>query len=120
VITQVGYGEMESLSPGTIRNKMQQGSYVMFDDPLTQEEHDFIKKFNELFSGKEGPKMRIIYKPFNRIEYEDQGLIKEDFAPDLPDYKYSLGWKMTVPSAEETIKEDMSPRMKRVINKLLP
>lgn len=98
---------------------MQQGGYVLFDEPLAESDKEFIKKFNDYFSGVSGPKIRLYYKEFNRTQYVSDGLIKEDFNPDIPDYKYSLGWKMTLPTAEETIKPDMPPGMKRVIKKLL-
>jgi hypothetical protein len=98
---------------------MQLGGYVCFDEPLSENDKGFIKYFNTIFSSQSGPIIRLIYKPFNRIPYNHDGQEKEDYNPDMPDYKYSLGWKVTIPEARDAIKPDMPPGMKRVFKKLL-
>lgn len=104
---------------------MQVGAYECFDEPLSKEEIAFIDRLNRLFNPSISPleyakpAVRLIYKPFNRIPYEHEGEVKEDYNPDLPPYKYSLGWKVTIPEAKDAIKDDMSPGMKRVFKKLL-
>ena len=97
---------------------MQIGAYTMFDEPLTKEQIEFIGWFNDRLSGN-GPKIKLIYKPFNRVPYEyedkDLGMVqREAYDPNLPDYKYSLGWKVTIPEAPK----DASEGMKRVFKKL--
>jgi len=93
---------------------MQLGGYVCFDEELSAEDISFIKRFNSIFSGQSGPKLRIIYKPFNRIAYESEGEPREDYDPDLPDFKYSLGWKVTMPEIPENAPEGL----KRVARKI--
>jgi hypothetical protein len=69
---------------------MQFGTYVTFDEPLSEEEVRFIAKFNALFSNRGVPErdgVKIIYKPFN----------PEPSNPDLPQYNYSLGVKINLP-----------------------
>jgi hypothetical protein len=103
---------------------MQIGAYECFDEPLTEDELKFVDRLNRLFNPPGSPMeyakpaIRLIYKPFNRIPYEYEGQKKEDYNSDLPDYKYSLGWKVTIPEAKDMIKEDMPPGMKRAINKV--
>jgi hypothetical protein len=99
---------------------MQIGSYECFDEPLTEEEVAFIKKFNRLFNPPSSPleygkpTIKLIYKPFNFIEYEHEGEVKVDYNPDLPPFKYSLGWKVTMPS----IPQDAPEGIKRVARKI--
>jgi hypothetical protein len=105
---------------------MQIGAYECFDEPLTKEEMAFVDRLNRLFNPPGSPMeyakpaIRLIYKPFNFIPYESEGEQKVDYNPDLPAYKYSLGWKVTIPEAKDVIKDWMPPGIKRAIKKALP
>jgi hypothetical protein len=105
------------------RKRMQIGAYECFDEPLTKEELAFVDRLNRLFNPSGSPMeyakpaIRLIYKPFNFIPYESEGEKKVDYNPDIPAYKYSLGWKVTIPEAKDVVKEDMPSGMKRAIKK---